>query len=447
MLDATARRLFEERGWIRLRPLLPPELLARLASWADEHQDLPPGVILHHSESSRGGSRLRSRQPFHESHEGLRNQLLDHLQPIASELLGEPAVLHREQLDHGYRTSTGHDPHARSVAGPGSGTLLCLVAVDPLRGRNGGLEFASGRHRAPRLPGGNGNLAPAVAPGLHWEAVELLAGETVWFHHATPHRSLPGLRATAPRALLLNYRALAEEGDHRQLGTDRAARFRVTPARAGQLRISSHDLAPHDHSPRDSGLDEFLQDDSDPVETLFELYRSRGDSHYEEVVTQLDHALQCAERARAARASDALVVAALLHDIGHLLLGEHEDAPGFLKADLEHEVLGSRFLARWFPPTVTEPIRLHVAAKRWLCGTDPGYHHRLSSASLRSLELQGGPMEAAERAAFEAQACFVDAVELRRFDDEARRPNGVPPPLEKYRELLGSLLQASSARR
>ncbi|MBU6269370.1 MAG: phosphohydrolase, partial [Sphingomonadales bacterium] len=96
----------------------------------------------------------------------------------------------------------------------------------------------------------------------------------------------------------------------------------------------------------------------------------------------------------------------------------------------------------YFGPAVTEPVRLHVAAKRYLCAIDPGYRERLSAASELSLQLQGGPFDATQTAAFERHPHFADALRLRRFDDAAKRADWAVPPLEAYRPLLRRLLTA-----
>ena len=139
-------------------------------------------------------------------------------------------------------------------------------------------------------------------------------------------------------------------------------------------------------------------------------------------VSQLQHALQAALLAEQTGGDAALVTAALLHDIGHMVHGLGED-PAADGVDDRHEELGRAYLAALFGPAVTEPVRLHVAAKRYLCATEPDYFAKLSPDSVRSLALQGGPMSAEEVAAFRALPHSEAAVRLRRFDEggEGRR--------------------------
>ncbi len=166
------------------------------------------------------------------------------------------------------------------------------------------------------------------------------------------------------------------------------------------------------------------------------LYRERGDAKYDEVVSQTEHGLQCGSLAMAAGADDATIVAAFLHDIGHLLLNEHDDRGDAIESDLHHEEIGARFLANWFGDDVLGPVRLHVPAKRYLCAVERDYQDGLSAASVRSLVVQGGPMTAAEQADFEALEYSEQAVALRRWDDAAKLVNAPTPGLEVFEQLL-----------
>lgn len=155
-------------------------------------------------------------------------------------------------------------------------------------------------------------------------------------------------------------------------------------------------------------------------------------------LNQYAHAVQAAELARKSGASDALILASLLHDVGHMIheLGEHPAAGGI---DDCHEERGAAWLSKYFGPDVTEPVRLHVAAKRYLCATEPGYLMKLSEDSLESLMIQGGPMSNLEVVQFESQRYFKDAVQLRRFDELAKDPWGSQPLFAEFEKLMISL--------
>jgi gamma-butyrobetaine dioxygenase len=187
-----------------------------------------------------------------------------------------------------------------------------------------------------------------------------------------------------------------------------------------------------------------------PVGRLAGLFASEGAGDYlGEPVTVAQHLLQAAALAAAAGAPPALVAAALLHDTGHLRgadpqADETELSGRELMAgtDNDHGERGAAWLARWFPPAVTEPVRLHVAAKRYLCTAEPGYLALLSPASVHTLSVQGGPLTAAEAAAFAAGPWAADAVAVRRWDDAAKDPAADVPGFGSYRPLLEDLLLA-----
>jgi len=169
-----------------------------------------------------------------------------------------------------------------------------------------------------------------------------------------------------------------------------------------------------------------------PVAAIAELFGTAAARDYlGEPVTVAAHMLQTGALAQAAGAPPALVAAALLHDIGHLPL------PVRAK---EHEERGAAWLATWFPAPVTEPVRLHVAAKRYLCAADPGYFARLSDASVHTLALQGGPLTREQAREFAALPYAADAVAVRRWDDQAKDPRAVTPDFCHFCGVLEGLL-------
>jgi phosphonate degradation associated HDIG domain protein len=172
---------------------------------------------------------------------------------------------------------------------------------------------------------------------------------------------------------------------------------------------------------------------SDPLrQELLTIFTGRATRRYGlSAVNQLQHALQAAALAEADDAPSATVLASLLHDVGHMIhqLGEDPASRGI---DDVHEELGARWLAERFGPEVSEPVRLHVAAKRYLCAVEPDYFGKLSPDSVRSLGLQGGPMSADEVEAFRRNPLHAEAVRLRRYDEAAKDPRAATPDFDHF---------------
>jgi gamma-butyrobetaine dioxygenase len=170
----------------------------------------------------------------------------------------------------------------------------------------------------------------------------------------------------------------------------------------------------------------------DAVEALFAGPGSRA--YLGEAVSVATHMLQAGWLAEHAGATDPLIAAALLHDVGHLVASTSTDA------DAHHETSGADWLQQWFPTSVTEPVRLHVAAKRYLCAVEPGYLDSLSPASVRTLGLQGGPMTPQEVRDFKQLEAAEAALAVRRWDEAAKDPTAPAPGFERFRPLLARLL-------
>ena len=176
------------------------------------------------------------------------------------------------------------------------------------------------------------------------------------------------------------------------------------------------------------------------VDRLTEIFERRGAAAYlGEDVTMAEHMLQCAALAEAEGAPDALVAAALLHDVGYFT-GEFEFSIEDTQ-DSHHDAVGAAFLEAYFPPVISETVRLHVAAKRYLCAVQDDYQKKLSATSRHTLSLQGGPMNAAEIVAFRSLAFYREAVQVRLWDDGGKTIGSNTKTFAAYRPLLLSMLR------
>lgn len=180
----------------------------------------------------------------------------------------------------------------------------------------------------------------------------------------------------------------------------------------------------------------------DFIEDIFE--RCGSEEYLGEPVTMAEHMLQGAELAEQTGASDEIIAAALLHDIGHFTHEFPMDAAD-RGIDSVHEDAGARVLARFFPKIVVDCVRYHVAAKRYLCAIDPDYFSGLSPASVHSLELQGGPMSAEEAAQFSDVGDVEAICQVRVWDDLGKVAGHVTPPFAHYKPVLERIVAAQGA--
>ncbi|MGD0492357.1 MAG: HD domain-containing protein [Steroidobacteraceae bacterium] len=175
------------------------------------------------------------------------------------------------------------------------------------------------------------------------------------------------------------------------------------------------------------------------IDEIFALYERHGsEAYFGERVSMTEHGLQAAHFAREAGAPPALIVAALLHDVGHLVEDVAKDLADWT-TDAGHERVGGEWLSRRFPPAVSEPVRLHVPAKRYLLATDADYMAMLSPASVVTLKLQGGPMSPRETAEFDCEPFHRDAILIRRCDDQGKVAGLRTPRLEDFAPMIESL--------
>ena len=181
------------------------------------------------------------------------------------------------------------------------------------------------------------------------------------------------------------------------------------------------------------------------VDFIGDIFARRGaESYLGERVTMSQHMLQAALLAEESGAAEPVIVSALLHDIGHYTNEFPEDALEKGTNNL-HEEAGARVLAPFFPAEVTDPILHHVAAKRYLCATDPAYFGKLSEASVHTLNLQGGPMDADEVAAFSKEPNLDAILQVRIWDDQGKDPAIETPPFAHYAPMVARVAAAHQA--
>lgn len=438
-LTASQKADFARDGWLVLRGALDADTLRKVGAWTEQvdawaHND---GPGLHHFEQTEGGARIARSEDVVPHHPGLEGFICDGaILQWVGELLGERAVLYKEKINHKQPGGAGFAPHQDAPAYRFvDHHISVMVPLDPATPESGGLSFAPGYDQG-RLPEDRGRIEPAVAETLDWRAVSAQPGDVVLFDSFAPHKSGTNTSDRPRRAWYLTYNALSK-GDHRaRYYADKKAEFDAEGADfdGERARISVNDDFLGKPAARPGARKTW------PIEELFDRFDSpQADQLYDEAITELEHGLQCAALAMKHGDDAATVAAALLHDVGHLLIGDLFPIEEELAKDWKHEDVGARYLARWFGPEVTEPVRMHVAAKRYLVAVEPAYAATLTPSSVRSLAVQGGPMSEQECRAFEAQPGWQTAVKVRRYDDWGKDPDIQAVPFADYESLLRGL--------
>jgi predicted HD phosphohydrolase/ectoine hydroxylase-related dioxygenase (phytanoyl-CoA dioxygenase family) len=426
---------FHTNGFLVLRGAVPTDTVSALrdAVGRFERHAVVDGPGMHHFEQTEAGPRLARSEDLIPHDDTLRSFICGgDLLSWLGDLFGEPAVLYKEKVNYKHPGGGGFAPHQDATAYRFVDRhISAMVPLDPATVESGCLSVAPGHTRG-ILPNTRGTLDSTVSESLDWAVVEVLPGDVLIFDSYAPHKSGTNRSAHPRRALYLTYNARSA-GDFRdRYYADKKAEFAAADGTFGGDRV------------RISVNDDFLgKPVSAPGRDLSDLLARydgpQAQQLYDEEVTELVHGLQCAEVALADGADEATIAASLLHDVGHLLVGDLFPIDAPLDRDWKHEDVGARYLAKFFGPEVTEPVRMHVAAKRYLVATDAAYAATLTPSSVRSLAVQGGPMTEAEQRAFEALPGFARAVKVRRYDDLGKDPEMRTRPFRAFVPMLERL--------
>jgi 2-aminoethylphosphonate dioxygenase len=241
LADADAVAHFSEHGWLLTRTL-GPDGVEVLRSWIEEVSSWPDDGDgwLHHREMTDDGPKLCRSENLIPFHEGLRQLLTEGaLVEIASALLGQSAVLYKEKVNYKLPGGAGYAPHQDAPAYPFVAShVSAMVAIDDATTDNGCLEVASGMHHELLPVDDVGCVRADVAAGLDWAAVEVSAGQTLWFHSRTPHRSGPNGSPDARRAIYPTYNALAEGDLRSDYYAEKLAEFALRSAEGRHTGVS-----------------------------------------------------------------------------------------------------------------------------------------------------------------------------------------------------------------
>ncbi|CAE7544791.1 phnY [Symbiodinium natans] len=423
---------YELNGWVRVPAVFSREDVTSISAWLDDISKWPEDSKrwMHHFEVDEAGQRMLARTenvvPYHPGMAQLT--MLGRIPMYVADAMGRDVFLYKEKINYKLSGGGGYAPHQDAPAYKQVHVhCTALLSIDESRRDNGCLEFVSGRHKEGLIGlTHDGIIDSEACCAMPFTACETDPGDLVIFSSYAPHRSRSNTSGRPRRLLYLTYNS-QEEGYLR----DEYYRHKREALKEGSLSLIKHF----------QGKDNFADRVVHEVE---ELFASKGGTLYDPQVTQMEHALQSASLAEKEDAEESLVVATLLHDVGHLLLDEHAGKTDFLAEDLSHETVGASWLDARFPPEVSESVRLHVNAKRYLCAARPGYWETLSPASKRSLEVQGGVFSEQQAGDWIRQPHAEAAVRIRLWDDRAKTAGTQTPSLHHYLPKIRAQVRTSA---
>ncbi|KAH8898628.1 PhyH-domain-containing protein [Thozetella sp. PMI_491] len=478
---------FRKNGYLIVRDFLSKQEVQDLQGWAQEVHDwkaTDDADFMPYEEVNAQGQRVLCRtENYADSHYGFGTLLRGKkLLGLLEELSEEPMLLFKEKINYKLAGSGGFAPHIDAVAYTHIKDvkhLTILLAVDESNLKNGGLEVVNASH-AMNIPINEDDhcIQSSWVDSQEWTPVELKAGQLLIFGSYLAHRSGPNNSEGHRKAVYATYNCKREGDLHRSYYEDRKNLWPATHMRKngekyeeGALRYGFgspmlsvdvgrqiNHLSARPSPFTNMGLPNPLTPSAVAKYVLSVLEGAANTPYIGEPISQTEHSLQCGALAASASppADDSTQVAALLHDIGQFapeddlkhVLAEFSGVQNMGSSVTDsvgrigHEVLGARFLlALGFPQKVARLVESHVAAKRFLCATEPEYHARLSDASKQSLVYQGGPMAGEEKEAFAASPWCKDMCRLRKWDDEAKEEDLEVPGLMMWEEKIKAVLQ------
>lgn len=231
---------FNDNGWV-VTDLLDHLTISELGKWVSDIATWPAdGEWMHYREMTDDGPKICRTENFTPFHAGMFHLLrLGRLLAVAGELLGEPAVLYKEKINYKLAGGAGFAPHQDAPAYRFVDThISCMIAIDESTTENGCLEVVSGKHAELLDTDESGCIRQEIAASFDWEPAPLAAGQVLWFHSRTPHRSGPNLSPRDRRAIFPTYNVL-REGDLRdRYYRQKAAEFAATPTDGSSVRVS-----------------------------------------------------------------------------------------------------------------------------------------------------------------------------------------------------------------
>jgi len=401
-------KLFNKNGYVLLKNVLSNKQKHNLLKCVNEIENsskIKNNYIHKYELDSNNKSVLCRTEYIINNHLQMNNFLTNGKIPnIIESVYGKPVLLYKEKINYKYPNTGSYKPHQDITAYPNSKNhITCLISLCNTTLNNGCLQF-SNINKNEILNHKNG----IIQDELKWINCPMNFGDIVLFNSYIPHKS--GINTTLyPRkSLYITYND-ATEGDLREKYYKNKIK---TLDKQDKISLIDH----YDGDIIDISKTELVTD-------IIKLYETKGNTYYDKNITQLEHSLQITEIAIKNNETEEFQLTCFLHDIGHLLLDEHNENSEFLTKDKYHETIGYKYLTNKFKNTISRPILLHVLAKRYLCTIDTNYYNNLSEPSKKSFHLQGGLLDNYRINILDKNEFFMYAVRLRKYEDLSKTIN------------------------
>jgi predicted HD phosphohydrolase len=397
---------FNRNGYVVLKNVLSKETKDILKTYVKEIEYKKEcSKYLHQFEKDANDNQVICRTEYIvNNHKGMNNLITTGFIPeIVSKIYNKPIILFKEKINYKYPNTGGYNAHQDVTAYPGSHNhITCMINLCDTNEKNGGLSFSplitNGYHSRSILQNKKGIIEDA--DNLKWINCPTEFGDIVLFNSYIPHKSNPNLTNFPRKSLYITYND-AKEGDLRE----KYYQNKKKHMQDGQISLIDH---------YNGNIVKKKSESHIFVSSIIDLYKEKGHLKYDSHVTHLEHALHTTEMAKQNNENEKFQLSCFLHDIGHLLLDEHNNKSDFLLDNLNHERIGYDYIRPIFGKEISQPVLFHVLAKRYLCSVDKEYFDKLSEASKKSFYLQGGYLNLSK---INKTQAFDDAVKMRRYED------------------------------
>ena len=418
-------RYYQKNGFVVMKNLLDNRTKSQLIHYVNQiEQDTTDNKYLNQYELSNDNKPVLCRTEYIINHHlGMKQFLTQGMIPnIVSRVSGFPIHLYKEKINYKYPNTGGYRPHQDITAYPNSmNHTTCLIHLCDTNLDNGCLQF-SPIYNNSILENTNGILSKPQ--NLSWVNCPTNFGDVVLFNSYIPHKSGPNKSNNPRKSLYITYNH-ANEGNLR----DDYYQNKLKNIEDNKISLIDH---------YDGNI---VSKKKQIVEEIIQLYQCQGNKNYDLHINHLQHALQTTQLSKNNGDSESFQLSCFLHDIGHLLLDENNKNPDFLKKDLKHETIGFNYLKKYFDLSITKPIMFHVLAKRYLCSIDQNYYQNLSQASKKSFLIQGGYLDNQLQQNLENNSLFINAVQLRKYEDYSKNNNiDISIDLHYIRKLLNQFI-------